>query len=70
MKDKKAKFEHLHDLYYNENSSVAYSTLPKLYKYVKKEGKFFFTRLEISEWLKSQDVVTLHKKADTNMTWM
>ena len=58
----KAKLEYLTDLYYNPDSGVAYTTPNKLYDFVRKQKKLFFTKLEIIEFLKSQNVYTKNVK--------
>lgn len=55
------KFDYLHKLYYDPKSGAAYARLNLLYNFVKKEGKHYFTRLELKKWLETQNVYSEHK---------
>ena len=52
--------KHLKEIYYNPSHLASFSPLEKLYKYVKTEGRFNYTRKEVREFLLKQDVYTGH----------
>ena len=47
--------------YYDAKRSGGFGGVDRLYKDVKKEGKFDISRTKIKEWLMKQDTYTLHK---------
>ena len=63
MSLKLKKHEHLKKLYYDKESKVAYSSFPSLYRYVKRENKYFFSPAEVRNWLSQQDVYTKFRKS-------
>lgn len=70
MDDKaRAKFEYLTDIYYNPESGAAYTSFDRLYNFVRKEKKFFFTQLEVKEFLKSQSVYSRNVKRKRPKRW-
>ena len=48
-------------VYYDAKRSGGFGGVDRLYKDVKKEGKFNISRTKIKEWLMKQDTYTLHK---------
>ena len=54
--------QYLSSIYYDPSHPASYSGLDKLYRVVKKEGKFPITRKALREWLKSQETYTLHRQ--------
>ena len=48
-------------MYYDPKRPGGFGGAERLYKDVKKEGKFAISRKEIKEWLMKQDAYTLHK---------
>ena len=55
--------KYLSDLYYDTSGSGGLGGIDRLYRRVKREGKFPMTRGEVKEWLMTQDAYTLHKPA-------
>ena len=53
--------DYLSSVYYDPKRSGGFGGAERLYKDVKKEGKFAISRKEIREWLMKQDAYTLHK---------
>lgn len=56
----KDKEEHLKRLYYDAAGPVGFSTLPRLYAYVKNEGRYNYARKDVKDFLLKQDVYTGH----------
>ena len=52
---------YLASVYYDPKRSGGFGGVDRLYKDVKKEGKFNISRTKIKEWLMKQDAYTLHK---------
>ena len=55
--------KYLSDLYYDTSGSGGLGGVERLYRRVKREGKFPMSRGEVKEWLMTQDAYTLHKPA-------
>ena len=53
--------DYLASVYYDAKRSGGFGGVDRLYKDVKKEGKFNISRTKIKEWLMKQDTYTLHK---------
>ena len=53
--------DYLASVYYDLKRSGGFGGVDRLYKDVKKEGKFNINRSKIKEWLMKQDAYTLHK---------
>ena len=53
--------DYLSSVYYDPKRPGGFGGAERLYKDVKKEGKFAISRKEIKEWLMKQDTYTLHK---------
>ena len=53
--------DYLASVYYDPKRSGGFGGVDRLYKDVKKEGKFNIGRTKIREWLMKQDAYTLHK---------
>ena len=54
--------EYLSSIYYDPSHPASYSGVDKLYRVIKKEGKFRITRKALRQWLKSQETYTLHRQ--------
>ncbi|WP_375654902.1 hypothetical protein [Bartonella sp. CL46QHWL] len=54
--------QYLRELYYNPDSPVAYSSLSKIWKQVKEDGKLIKQK-EVKEFLETQPTHQLHKPA-------
>ena len=57
---KTAKEKHLEKIYYDPAHVAAHSGIDKLYKFVKNEGRFTYSRKEVKDFLLNQDVYTGH----------
>ena len=55
--------EYLTQLYYNPKRSGSLGGVERLYRDVKKEGKYDISRAQLKKWLMKQDTYTLHKPA-------
>ena len=55
--------EYLAQVYYNPKRSGALGGVERLYRDVKKNGKYAISRTQIKKWLMKQDTYTLHKPA-------
>ena len=55
--------EYLTQVYYNPKRSGALGGVERLYRDVKKEGKYDISRAQLKKWLMKQDTYTLHKPA-------
>ena len=53
--------EYLRDIYYDTSHPAAYTSLDKLYRAVRKEGKFVLSKSKIKRWLSTQEPYTVHK---------
>ncbi|XP_028397219.1 uncharacterized protein LOC114521028 [Dendronephthya gigantea] len=58
--------EYLSSVYYDPKRSGGFGGVDRLYKDVKKEGKFRISRKKIKQWLMEQDTYTLHKPVRRN----
>jgi len=52
---------YLHDIWYDLKHPASYSGPDKLYRIVKKEGKFKIGRTRIKQWLQNQDAYGLSR---------
>ena len=57
------KEAYLKSIYHDVSHPASYSGLDRLYREVKKEGRFHFTRKELKAWLKTQETYGIHKPA-------
>ena len=55
--------EYLTQLYYNPKRAGALGGVERLYRDVKKDGKYAISRAQLKKWLMKQDTYTLHKPA-------
>ena len=55
--------EYLTQLYYNPKRPGSFGGVERLYRDVKKEGKYDISRAQLKKWLMKQDTYTLHKQA-------
>ena len=55
--------EYLTQLYYNPKRAGALGGVERLYRDVKKDGKYDISRAQLKKWLMKQDTYTLHKPA-------
>ena len=55
--------EYLTQLYYNSKRSGALGGVERLYRDVKKDGKYDISRAQLKKWLMKQNTYTLHKPA-------
>ena len=53
--------EYLRDIYYDPAHPASYSGAEKLYRAVRKEGKFVLSKAKIQSWLEKQEPYTVHK---------
>ena len=53
--------EYLTQMYYNPKRSGALGGVERLYRDVKKDGKYDISRAQLKKWLMKQDTYTLHK---------
>ena len=53
--------QYLEDIYFNPSHPAALTSPEKLYKVVKKEGKYNISRNKIKQWLQTQDEYTKHR---------
>ena len=51
---------YLNTVYYNPNHPASYSGLNKLYREIRREGRFNIKQKQLKEWLKSQETYGLH----------
>ena len=58
--------EYLKSVYYDLKRPGSFGGIESLYRDVKQEKMFKFSRKQISDWLLSQDTYTLHKPARQN----
>ena len=54
--------EYLSSLYFNPASPAAFASLDKLYRYVRKDGKFVLGKPKIRKWLLSQESYAVHRE--------
>ena len=57
------KEAYLKSIYYYVSHPASYSGLDRLYKEVKKEGRFQLTQKELKAWLKTQETYGIQKPA-------
>ena len=57
------KEAYLKSIYYNVSHPASYSGLDRLYREVKKEGRFQLTWKELKAWLKTQETYGIYKPA-------
>ena len=55
--------QYLTQMYYNPKRSGALGGVERLYRDVKKDGKYVISRAQLKKWLMKQDTYTLHKPA-------
>ena len=55
--------DYLASIYYDPNHAGAYAGVEKLYKAVRKEGKFVLGRAKIRDWLLKQEDYAVHREA-------
>ena len=55
--------EYLTQMYYNPKRAGALGGVERLYRDVKKDGKYDISRAQLKKWLMKQDTYTLHKPA-------
>ena len=55
--------EYLTQMYYNPKRAGALGGVERLYRDVKKDGKYAISRAQLKKWLMKQDTYTLHKPA-------
>ena len=60
--------DYLKSIYFNANSPASFTSLEKLYQVVKKQGKYKICRNKIKQWLREQDVYTLHRDVKRKFT--
>lgn len=53
--------DYLKSIYYDPNQAGAFGGLEKLYRVVRKEGKYVLGRAIIRKWLQKQETLTLHQ---------
>ena len=53
--------KYLHTIYYDPSHPASFSSLDKLYRTVRKEGKFVLSKAKINRWLMKQETFTTHK---------
>ena len=58
--------KYLKSVYYDPSHPASYSGVDKLYRVIKKEGKFPITRKALKNWLKTQETFTLHRQVRRN----
>ena len=57
--------DYLKSIYYDPNHPAAYGGVEKLYRAVKKDGKFVLSRNRIEKWLMKQEDYAVHKEEKT-----
>ena len=57
--------DYLKSIYYNPRHPAAYAGVEKLYKAVRKEGKFVLGRSKIRKWLMKQETYAVHREEKT-----
>ena len=55
--------EYLTQVYYNPKRTGGFGGVERLYRDVKKDGKYDISRAQLKKWLMKQDTYTLHKPA-------
>lgn len=54
--------EYLKSIYYDAKHPGSFGGLKKLYRAVRKEGKYVLSRAKIKKWLQKQETFTLHRQ--------
>ena len=57
--------DYLKSIYYDPTHPAAYGGVEKLYRAVRKDGKFVLSRNKISQWLHKQEDFVVHKEEKT-----
>ena len=55
--------QYLENLYFSPEHPASYAGLNKLYRFVKKDGKHNISRRQLLQWLRKQDVYSLHRQS-------
>ena len=58
--------DYLHSIYYDPSHAGSYGGLEKLYRAVRREGKYVLGRTKILKWLQKQETFTLHQRIRRN----
>ncbi len=53
--------KYLEKIYYDPAHPASFSGLDKLYRAVRKEGKYVLNKTKIKDWLSKQESYTVHK---------
>lgn len=56
--------DYLNRIYYDPQHPASFTGLDKLYRVVRKEGKYVLGRAKIKKWLESQETFTLHRQVN------
>ena len=59
---------YLKSIYFDVKSPASFTSPEKLYQIVKKQGKYIISRNKIKQWLREQDVYTLHRDLKRRFT--
>ena len=59
--------DYLKNIYYNPRQPAAYAVVEKLFKAVRKEGKFVLGRSKIRKWLIKQENYAVHREEKTKL---
>lgn len=54
--------DYLNSIYYDPTQAASYSGVEKLYRAVRKEGRFVISRKKINEWLLKQEDYAVHRE--------
>jgi len=57
---------YLENLYFDPKRPGSYSSLNKLYRAVRKEGKYVLGKTKIRKWLETQETFGLHRQINRN----
>lgn len=68
MSDKQSLESILFNIYYNPNSTAAFSTPERLFKYVRQNYEVNVSKSQILEWMRKQRTFTLHKDRRTKFS--
>ena len=52
---------YLNNVYFNPEHEASFSGVDRIYRFVKKDGKFNLSKKQISDWLEGVDTYTLRK---------
>ena len=61
--------EYLTQLYYNPKRSGSFGGVERLYRDVKKEGKYDISRAQLKKWLMKQDTYTSPLQEKSRYCW-